>query len=91
MKILPQDVVAYKQTPVFTEDSVPRGLLRDHNTREGVWGKIVILEGTLEYRIQEPDLEVIELSPDKFGVVEPKIKHHIKPLGSVRFYVEFYR
>lgn len=91
MKELPSNVTSYKKTPVFTEESVPAGLLNDHNTKEGVWGKIVILEGGLEYTIQEPEIEVIQLDPSKFGVVEPTIKHHIKPLGSVKFYVDFHR
>ncbi len=91
MKALPSHLTAYKKTPEFTEDTVPAGLLNDHTTKEGVWGKIVILSGQLEYTIQEPEVEVIELSPSKWGVVEPTILHHIKPLGSVNFYVEFYR
>lgn len=91
MKQLPLTVSAYKKTPEFTEKNIPKGLLNDHNTKEGVWGKIVILEGKLEYTIQEPEVEVIELSPDMFGVVEPTIKHYVKPLGLVRFFVEFYR
>ncbi|MGP9665949.1 DUF1971 domain-containing protein [Halomonas sp. AOP22-C1-8] len=66
-------------------------MLNDHTTKEGVWGKIVVLEGLLEYTIQEPALDIIELSPERYGVVEPTIKHHIKPLGPVRFFVEFYR
>jgi len=91
MTELPSNVSAYKRTPEFTEENIPSGLLKDHNTKESVWGKIVILEGKLEYTIQEPELEVVELSPHKFGVVEPTISHHIKPLGTVKFYVEFYR
>lgn len=91
MKNFPSNVSFYKRTPEFTEDSIPAGLLNDHNTKEGVWGKIVVLEGVLEYTIQEPALEKIELSPELYGVVEPKIKHHVKPLSLVRFYVEFYR
>jgi tellurite resistance-related uncharacterized protein len=91
MKELPSNVTSYKKTPVFTEHSVPAGLLNDHNTKEGVWGKIVIMEGALEYTIQEPEIEIIQLDPKQFGVVEPTIKHHIKPLGSVKFYVEFHR
>lgn len=91
MKALPTDVTPYKKTPEFTETSVPAGLLKDHQTKEGVWGKIVILEGALEYTIIEPELEVIELSESRYGVVEPTVLHHIKPLGPVRFYVEFQR
>ena len=91
MKGIPSNVSPYKRTPEFSEESVPAGLLNDHSTKEGVWGKIVVLEGLLEYTIQEPVQEKVELSAERYGVIEPKIKHHIKPLGSVRFFVEFYR
>lgn len=91
MKALPDHISCYKKTPTFTQDSVPRGLLADHNTKAGVWGEIVILEGQLEYTIQEPEIEIIILNPNHCGVVEPTIKHRIKPLGNVNFYVAFYR
>ncbi len=91
MKELPADVSAYKRTPEFNGHSIPAGLLKDHNTKEGVWGKIVILKGQLEYTIQEPSVEVLELTPERFGVVEPTIRHHIAPIGDVSFYVEFFR
>lgn len=88
MKSLPATVVAYKRTPEFDENSIPAGLLKDHQTKEGVWGKIVVLEGQLQYTISNP-YEVIKLDADTFGVVEPTILHSVKPLGHVRFYVEF--
>jgi tellurite resistance-related uncharacterized protein len=91
MKKTPQDVSAYKKTPIFSQDTVPKGLLKDHNTKEGVWGVIVILEGELEYTILEPETEVVILNKGLHGVVEPTILHHIKPVGDVSFYVEFYR
>jgi tellurite resistance-related uncharacterized protein len=90
MKSLPDNVVAYKKTPEFDESSVPNGLLNNHQTKEGVWGKIVILEGRLLYTINEPK-EEIYLDSNNSGVVEPTVYHQVKPLGKVRFYVEFYR
>ncbi len=89
MKTLPEHVSAFQKTAEFTETSVPKGLLKDHNTKAGVWGKIVVLEGKLEYTILEP--EVVCLSPELPGVVEPMMLHYVKPLGQVKFYVEFYR
>lgn len=91
MKNLPVDVAPYKQTPEFDELSIPAGLLKEHQTKEGVWGKIVILEGQLQYTINEPSEEIIVLDENKFGVVEPTVRHEVKPLGRVRFYVEFHR
>lgn len=91
MKNLPSEVESYKQTPEFNNETVPKGLLKAHQTKEGTWGKIVVLEGKLRYRILEPELEVIDLSPEKHGVVEPTILHQVEPLTDMRFYVEFYR
>ena len=91
MKALPADVSPYKRTPEFTESTVPAGLLRSHDTKDGVWGKIVVLEGTLLYRILEPKVEEIVLSPNRHGVVEPTVRHEVVPSAGVRFYVEFHR
>ena len=91
MKSLPPDVFPYKRTPEFTESTVPAGLLRSHNTKDGVWGTIVVLEGTLLYRILEPQVEEILLSSSRCGVVEPTVRHEVVPSAGVRFYVEFHR
>lgn len=89
MKSLPDHVQRYKSTPVFTEETLPKGLLKDHNTKNGVWGLICIEQGELEYIIEDKETHI--LTPDNKGVVEPEIKHHIKPLGKVIFRVEFYK
>lgn len=88
---LPEGICAYKRTPEFTEDTVPPGLLHSHDTKEGVWGRIVVLEGTLLYRILEPEIEEVALEPGVVGIVEPAVKHEVVPGARVRFYVEFCR
>ncbi|MFT5197234.1 MAG: tellurite resistance-related uncharacterized protein [Candidatus Promineifilaceae bacterium] len=91
MKSLPESISPYKQTPTFTETTVPAGLLSTHTTKDGVWAKIVVLEGELLYRILEPELEEVRLSADYHGVIEPQIRHQVEPLGKVQFYVEFHK
>ena len=91
MKHLPDTVSPYKRTPQFTETTVPAALLSSHNTKAGVWAKIVVLEGRLIYRIIDPVIEIVVLSPEIPGIVEPTIKHEVERIGQVRFYVEFYR
>jgi tellurite resistance-related uncharacterized protein len=91
MKALPANVAAFKRTPDFTQSTVPAGLLRSHETKDGVWGKIVVLEGTLLYRILGPEAEEIVLSPDRHGVIEPTVSHEVVPSAGVRFFVEFHR
>ena len=91
MQPLPQSCVSYEKTPIFDETSVPAGLLQAHQTKAGTWGKIVVLQGELLYRILEPAIEEYVLTTEQFGVVEPTVLHEVAPLGQVRFYVDFHR
>jgi tellurite methyltransferase len=87
---IPDAFVAYKRTPELTEVTIPAGLRRNHATKAGVWGRIVVVEGRLRCRIAGVN-RVVELSPDRAGIVEPQVVHHVEPIGRVRFFVEFYR
>lgn len=91
MKTLPTNVVLYKTTPEFNQDTVPMGLQRNHTTAANVWGRIVVHEGSLRYVIEEPVTEEHLLVPGSPGIVEPQIAHHVVIDGPVRFCVEFHR
>ena len=91
MQTLPDNCISYKKTPVFDQDSIPAGLLRAHQTKAGAWGKIVVLEGKLLYRILEPTVEEHILDKHSHGVVEPQVLHEVSPQGEVKFYVDFHR
>ena len=87
---LPEGLVAYRRTPVFDQTTLPAGLRKSHQTKEGVWALIHVIEGRLRYRqLDAPAGEQI-LSPEAPGVVRPQEPHEVEPLGEVRFYVEFY-
>jgi tellurite resistance-related uncharacterized protein len=90
MKTLPTTVTSYQRTKTFTQDTVPKGLLADHATKAGTWGVITVTEGRLEYVIPSED-ETVILDSETPGIVEPDVSHHVKPLGPVSFFVEFYR
>lgn len=87
---IPEGLSAYNRTPVFTEQTVPKALLADHNTKAGVWGLIQVESGKLRYTIPGRNFEQ-ELTPGAPGVVKPEELHHVTPLGPVRFFVEFWR
>lgn len=91
---LPAGLASYKRTAVFTETSVPAGLLSDHRTKEGVWGLIHVEQGELVYRITDPRrtaCERILSAAEASAVVEPTIAHHVQPVGQTSFWVEFFR
>lgn len=89
VKTLPDGLVTYKRTPEFNQDTVPAGLLKSHQTKAGTWGNIIISSGKLVYRILEPELEEIELSPEQTGCVEPTVLHELVISEPVSFHVQF--
>jgi tellurite resistance-related uncharacterized protein len=90
MKVLPSNVTKGKRTPEFTELSVPEALLESHTTKPGMWGKIVVLDGSLVYRILGPEPEEFEIDAARPAIIEPTIRHAIELHGKVRFYIQFY-
>ena len=86
----PDNFKVYRKTAEFNERTIPPSLRRDHSTKAGVWAKIQVIEGKLNYRI-DPLAAQFELSPAVPGIVIPEARHHLEAIGSVRFFVEFYK
>ncbi len=89
MQTLPNNVTHYKSTKVFNQETVPKGLLKDHSTASHVWGELNIISGTLEYAIGENEVHI--LNTEIKGVIAPEEIHHIKPIGNVEFFIKFYK
>lgn len=87
---LPDGAEVYKRTDDFTETTIPAGLRKDHATKPGVWGRIVVSEGRLRYDVPASPRS-FDLAPGTPGVVVPEVRHHVTPVGAVRFHVEFCR
>lgn len=87
--VLPGNVQKYAETPIFKETSVPEKLLGLHDTKPGVWGRIVVLLGQLDYIIPGPPEQRHRLSPKQPGIIRPTELHRVAPVGAVRFKVEF--
>jgi tellurite resistance-related uncharacterized protein len=61
---LPSDLVAYRRSPEFDQNTLPAALQRQHSTKPGVWALIHVVEGKLLYRILDPFGEAV-LEPGK--------------------------
>jgi tellurite methyltransferase len=88
---LPSGFLPYQRTKVFTEETVPVGLLASHATKRGVWGLIHVHSGALSYSVDPPLRAAHRLAPGVQGVIVPEVEHAVKPIGPVRFLVEFWR
>ncbi len=87
----PEGFAPYKKTKEWTESNIPKGLLANHSTKTGVWGKIHVVEGCLRYIVEGMEGQEFLLTPEAFGVVLPGVVHRVEPVGSVRFFVEFHK
>ena len=90
MPVLPEDVREYKRTSTFTQDTLPAGLLAQHRTKAGVWARIVVESGELEYSFGEP-LRRFTLNATRVGIVVPEVPHQLSLRGPVALHVEFLR
>ena len=91
MPRLPPNAVCYKETPVFDGDNVPTGLLATHTLRTGTWGQIVVLEGKVDYVIEDGPGLAFVLRPGVDGTVAPERPHHVRLQAGARFKIRFLR
>jgi tellurite methyltransferase len=91
MPRMPPAAVCYKETPVFDRHDVPAGLLASHTLRAGTWGQIVVLEGKVDYVIEDTPVLAFVLRPGVDGVVAPERPHHVELQAGARFKVRFLR
>jgi len=90
MRAFPENLTFHRRTPDFEHNSVPPGILGQHRISEDVWGKVMVSEGNLTYRILEPNIEEYIIDTENFGVVAPQAAHQVEINGPVKFHIEFY-
>ncbi len=84
----PEGLKEYKRTPVFTQDTIPKGLLNNHSTKAGTWGKIEVHKGKLKYHPEAHD--VITVAAGEAANIPPQMVHHVSADDEVAFHVAFY-
>ena len=89
MKSIPESAIAYTRTKTFTESTLPSALRGDHRTKDGVWGLLVLEQGTADLVFH--DGERITCTPDHPGVIAPQRTHHIEGEGPFELHVAFHK
>jgi len=88
---LPEGVKPYASSAVFTSTSVPKNLLNAHATKDGVWGRLNILEGTVQYFLQGQSEPLAILHKNDSWIIFPTELHFIQPSKEAEFQIEFCR
>lgn len=95
MPVIPNDFVNYKSTANFTPDNIPKMFLHLHNTRAGVYGKIIVISGELKFygfteRRGEVEKEII-IQQDQSAISPPEYWHKVEFMtADTVFRVDFY-
>lgn len=88
---LPDEAVFVRSTPDFDEHSVPAGLLAAHRVADGVWGRLVVRDGSIVIVFEDDPEWRYSIAAGSSQVLPPGARHHVEIVGPVQFAVEFHR
>lgn len=92
---IPKNWTVQRSTPFFTKETVPAALLNHHNTAEGVFGQLCVMEGMVTYygfaneEAAEPELKV-EIKAGQFATSPPQYWHKIELTDDAQFNINFW-
>lgn len=76
-----QQLMCYKELPVWTQQSIPQGFKNQHNTKAGTWAKLTVFKGKLHFAMLEESGAVKSehvFSPEQQPpFIEPQAWHKI--------------
>ncbi|MCX6522385.1 MAG: DUF1971 domain-containing protein [Actinobacteria bacterium] len=89
--VLPDGLEHVRTTEVFDQDRHPAGLRRAHRVAEGVWARLVVHSGELDFVFEDDVEHPIRARADRPVVIPPGRLHHVATTGPVTFAIEFHR
>lgn len=89
---LPAGYAAYHRTAPFRTGSIPDALLRQHDTKPGVWALLEVSSGSLDFiELLEEGERRSQVPAGAQAVIRPGVVHRVAPNGEVEFTVQFWR
>lgn len=92
---IPNNWKIQRSTPFFTKDNVPAALLSHHNTAEGVFGQLCVMEGTVTYygfadeNATDPEAIVV-IRAGQFATSPPEYWHRVELSEDAQFNINFW-
>ncbi|HCM1547156.1 DUF1971 domain-containing protein [Vibrio parahaemolyticus] len=92
---IPKEWTIQRSTPFFTKDNVPQALLSHHNTAEGVFGQLCVMEGQVTYygfadgNATEPEAVVV-INAGQFATSPPQYWHRVELSDDAQFNINFW-
>ncbi|QQT59196.1 DUF1971 domain-containing protein [Acinetobacter johnsonii] len=93
--VIPSHWKIRRSTRFFTKDNVPAALLSHHNTAEGVFGQICVMQGTVTFygfaneAATEPE-KVVIIKAGQFATSPPQYWHRVELSDDAQFNINFW-
>ncbi len=83
---LPAEAACYRRIGPFTPATLPSGLRSEHRLKQGVWGLVRLLEGSVTFVWDDAAAGSRDLSAPAEILVPPTVPHHL--VGDGPFVIE---
>ena len=88
-------LMSYKELPIWTQQTIPEGFKRQHNTKAGTWAKLTVLQGEVNFAMLDDAGKVLSehvFSPaQQPPFIEPQAWHKIVSVSDdVQCQLSFY-
>ena len=87
---LPENAVKVGSTPLMDENSVVKGILKNHLAPKGKYALVVVEEGALQFVWEDDKENILDCDADHPIVIYPERFHHVVITKPVKFRIEFY-
>jgi tellurite resistance-related uncharacterized protein len=87
---LPEGVEAHRTIGPFDADTLPAGLRKTHDLKQGTWGRVSLEQGTITFVWEDEPGGREHLAAPADIVVPPQAPHHVEG-DDFRLSITFYR
>ncbi len=93
--IIPSHWKIRRSTHFFTKDNIPSALLTHHNTAEGVYGQICVMQGTVTFygfanEVDTTAEKTVVIQAGEFAVSPPQYWHRVELSDDAQFNINFW-
>jgi tellurite resistance-related uncharacterized protein len=86
---LPASVEQYAQSPVFDNHTIPKAFKAAHSTKPGVWGRLKVLTGSLDFTLIGPPKVMTTLNAGEHHIFAPTAVHLVSLKPDTSFQIDF--
>ena len=88
---VPPGLTKYRETGIFTAETLPTALQKTHQTKANVWVRANVLDGSIFYVPEDGTGDQILMRAGEWMLIHPQAPHHVRLCGPVRISLEFFR